>query len=280
MAQKKTAKTKNSTKPDAQRSKKSVRKPAVHKVAAQKTAAKRQAARNPAARKAAIQKPATKQTAAKRQATQPPAQQPPALPAEQCWPYANEKDRRYHDKEWGVPSRSDKHMFEHLCLECLQCGLSWDYVLQRRDLFRKCFHNFNIAKVAAMNEAELQHIMEVPNVLRNLPKLRAIVNNAQRALELQKEFGSLCDYFWHWTDGQTILYMGHQRGKIPASNGLSATIAKDLKKRGFKYVGPVNIYAHLQACGIVCDHREGCPRYTYITENYPCVRKRPNADVR
>ena len=193
---------------------------------------------------------------------------------QQCWPYANELDRAYHDTEWGMPVHDDRAMFEHLCLECLQCGLSWIYVLQRRDLFRAQFHNFEIDAGAAMTEAELKRIMEVPSILRNLPKLRAIVGNAQCAQRLREELGSLSAYFWSWTDGKTILYMGHQKGNVPASNGLAATIAKDLKKRGFKYVGPTNIYAHLQACGIVCDHRESCPRYSYIVENFPTVRKR------
>lgn len=94
------------------------------------------------------------------------------------------------------------------------------------------------------------------------------------AQHLREEFGSLSAYFWDWTGGKTILYLGHEKSKIPASNGLAAAIAKDLKKRGFKYVGPTNIYAHLQACGIVCAHREGCPRYSYVVNNFPTVRKR------
>lgn len=199
-------------------------------------------------------------------------------PSVQCWPYAGEAGRVYHDTEWGVPTHDDTHMFEHLCLECLQCGLSWNYVLTRRDLFREQFHGFDIDAVAAMKERELQKILKVPNILRNLPKLRAIVNNARCAQQLRSEFGGLAAYFWHWTDGKTILYMGHQKGAIPVSNGLSARIAADLKRRGFKYVGPVNIYAHLQACGIVCDHRQGCPRFAYVTENFPCVRKRRDAE--
>lgn len=191
-----------------------------------------------------------------------------------CWQFASETDRAYHNNEWGVPTHDERHMFEHLCLECLQCGLSWNYVLERRELFRKHFHNFDIDAVAAMTDAELQGILDVPNMLRNVPKLRALVGNAQAAQRLREECGGLAAYFWNWTDNKTILYMGHQKGGIPASNGLSAKIAADLKRRGFKYVGPVNIYAHLQACGIVCDHNERCPRYNFVLENYPTVRKR------
>lgn len=195
-----------------------------------------------------------------------------------CWRFAGEEDRAYHFNEWGVPTHDDTHMFEHLCLECLQCGLTWNYVLVRRDLFRKHFHNFDIDKVASMNDADVKRILEVPNILRNESKLRALITNAQAAQKLRDEFGSFTAYFWNWTDGKTILYMGHQKGAFPASNGLSSRIAADMKKRGFKYVGPTNIYAHLQACGIVCDHHERCPRYAYVVENFPCVRKRRDAE--
>jgi DNA-3-methyladenine glycosylase I len=191
-----------------------------------------------------------------------------------CWQYASEEDRAYHFAEWGVPVHDDTQMFEHLCLEGLQCGLSWNYVLLRRDLYRQCFHGFDIDAVAAMGDAEVEALLEVPGVLRNRAKLHAIVNNARAAQRVRAEFGTFCDYFWGWSGGKTILYMGHQKGGIPASNGLSTRMAADLKKRGFKYVGPVNIYAHLQSCGIVCDHNEACPRYAYVCENYPTVRKR------
>lgn len=189
-----------------------------------------------------------------------------------CWPYAGEEDRRYHDTEWGVPVHDDTRMFEHLSLECLQCGLTWNYVLQRRDLFRTCFRGFDIDAVAAMSDAEVEGLLERPGMLRNRGKLRAIVNNARASQTLRDEFGSLCAYFWSWTDGKTLLYEGHQEGAIPANNGLSARIAKDLKRRGFKFVGPTNIYAHLQSCGLVCDHGGRCPRYAYVVEHHPCAR--------
>ena len=191
-----------------------------------------------------------------------------------CWPYSNDVDRRYHDTEWGVPVHDDRRMFEHLGLECLQCGLSWNYVLMRRELFREAFRGFNVDAVAEMGEAEVDRVLEVPGILRNRPKMLAIVNNARRVQEIQAEFGSLSDYFWSWTGGVTYLYMGHQKGRVPASNALSERIAKDLKRRGLRYVGPVNIYAHLQSCGIVNDHNERCPRYAQLVEQHPCVRKR------
>ncbi|MBQ9021101.1 MAG: DNA-3-methyladenine glycosylase I [Eggerthellaceae bacterium] len=190
-----------------------------------------------------------------------------------CWRFASEEDRHYHDSEWGVPVHDDARMFEHLSLECLQCGLSWDYVLQRRALFREAFHGFDIDAVASMTSADIERALEVPGILRSPRKLFAIVNNAQHAQELRAEFGSFSNYFWNWTDGKTVLYAGHQKGAIPAYNALSTRIAKDLKKRGFTFVGPTNIYAHLQACGIVCDHNEHCERYVYITQNFPCIHK-------
>ena len=190
---------------------------------------------------------------------------------EPCWRYAGEEDKRYHDTEWGVPVHDDTRMFEHLCLECLQCGLSWSYVLTRRDLYRRCFRGFDIDAVAAMEEAELQRILDEPGMLRNAAKLRAIVGNARAARRVQEEFGSLSAYFWRWSGGATLVYEAHGKGEVPASNDLSKRIAADLKRRGFKYVGPVNIYAHLQSCGIICDHRVGCPRYAFIVGRYPTV---------
>lgn len=193
------------------------------------------------------------------------------MTTEPCWRYVNETDRCYHDEEWGVPVHNDRQMFEHLCLECLQCGLSWNYVLMRRDLFRSCFFNFDIDAVAAMDEADIEPMLERPNMLRNRAKLRAIIRNARAAQALREEFAGLAAYFWGWSEGKVILYEGHETGDVPASNALSERIARDLKRRGFSYVGPVNVYAHLQACGIVCDHRAGCPRRDAIIEENTCV---------
>lgn len=191
-----------------------------------------------------------------------------------CWRFASEEDRRYHDSEWGVPVHDDRQMFEHLSLECLQCGLSWNTILLKRPAIRACFADFDIDAVAALGEQDVARILEAPGMLRSPRKICAIIGNAVAAQRLRAEFGSLCAYFWSWTDGKTILYQGHQKGGLPTRNGLSERIARDLKTRGFSYVGPVNIYAHLQACGIICDHAEQCPRYAFITERFPCARKR------
>ena len=155
-----------------------------------------------------------------------------------CWQFASPEDERYHFEEWGVPVHDDSHMFEHLSLECLQCELSWNYVLQRRDLFREASHGFGIDLVAAMDEAEVLSLLKRPRMLRNKAKLFAIVGNARASQAPRDEYGGISAFFWNWTDGKTILHQGHQRGGIPASIDLSARIARDLKRRGFRCVGP------------------------------------------
>ena len=189
-----------------------------------------------------------------------------------CWRFAGDEDRRYHDEEWGVPCHDDVRMFEHLSMECLQCGLSWNTILLKRDVLRACFAGFDIDAVAAFDEGDVERILATPGMLRSRAKVRAILGNARAAQRVRAEFGSFSAYFWSWTDGATVLYEGHELGEVPAANGLSARIAADLKRRGFSFVGPVNVYAHLQSCGIVCDHRAGCPRHAFVTGNFPCVR--------
>ncbi len=187
-----------------------------------------------------------------------------------CWAFASDEDRRYHDTEWGVPVHDDTRMFEHLSLECLQCGLSWNTILLKRPVIRTCFSDFDIDAVAAMGEDDVERILATPGMLRSRAKVRAIIGNARAAQRVRDGFGgSFAAYFWSWTDGATILYEGHDEGGIPARNGLSARIAADLKRRGFSFVGPVNVYAHLQACGLVCDHSGRCPCRAAIVESHP-----------
>lgn len=187
-----------------------------------------------------------------------------------CWSFASEGDRRYHDEEWGIPVHDERQMFDHLSLECLQCGLSWNLVLLRRDVIRGCFAGFDVDAVAGMGERDVERILGTPGMIRSAAKVRAIINNARCVLAMHGEGRTLDQYFWDWVGDKTILYEGHERGGIPAKNGLSARIAKDLKRRGFRYVGPTNVYAHLQACGLVCDHNGRCPRYHYVTAGFPC----------
>lgn len=190
------------------------------------------------------------------------------------WAGMNDAMQKYHDHEWGRPVHDDRIMFEHLTLECLQCGLSWDLMLKKREIFRRCFDGFDYNKIAVYNDADIDIIISTEGMIRSPQKIRAVINNANCYLAIREEFGSFCDYIWSYTDNKTILYNGHDTGKIPVSNGLSVKISKDLKKRGFKYVGPVTIYSHLQACGIINDHDLSCPCYNTIINDNPTVKKR------
>ena len=190
------------------------------------------------------------------------------------WALTNERLREYHDTEWGIPVHDDKKMFEHLMMEVMQCGLSWDIVLKKREIFRTCFDGFDYDKVAEYGEADVERIMNVEEMIRSKRKIEAVINNAKRYKAVREEFGSFCDFLWAFSDGKTILYNGHDYGKIPVSNGLSKKVAAELKRRGFKFVGDVTIYSHLQACGIINDHDGDCPCYKRIVNEFPTIRKR------
>ena len=189
------------------------------------------------------------------------------------WASLNERNREYHDHEWGIPVRNDdRRMFEHLSLECLQCGLSWDLMLKKREVFRSCFEGFSFERIASFGEEDVRRILETEDMLRSEAKVRAVIGNARCCLRIREEFGSLCGYFWSWTGGKTIVYEGHPEGRIPVSNGLSDRISRDLKKRGFRFVGPVTIYSHLQACGLINDHASDCPLFAKINAKHPVIR--------
>ena len=195
------------------------------------------------------------------------------------WANTDPLDKVYHDTEWGIPVHDDRHMFEHLTLECMQCGLSWVLMLKKREIFRKCFDNFDYDRIADYNEADVERILNTEGMIRSPRKVNAIINNARCYQKVRDEFGTFCDYIWSYSDGKTILYQGHDAGRIPVSNGLSARISKNLKKRGFKYVGPVTIYSHLQACGIINDHDKDCPCRKKILDGYPTVVRRRDEEV-
>ncbi len=195
------------------------------------------------------------------------------------WADINEANRRYHDTEWGVPVHDDRQMFEHLSLECLQCGLSWDLMLKKREIFRACFDGFDYDRIAAYDEEDVERILQTPGMIRSPRKVRAIIGNARCYQKVRQEFGSFCAYIWGFSGGRTILYQGHGRGPIPVSNGLSDRIGRDLKKRGFRYVGAVTVYSHLQACGIINDHDAGCPCRQKLLALHPTVRRRRDREV-
>lgn len=196
------------------------------------------------------------------------------------WAYINDRERLYHDTEWGVPVHDDLQMFEYLTLENLQCGLSWDLMLKKRSVFRQCFDNFEYDRIAAYTEEDVQRILNTEGMLKSERKIRAMIHNARCYQQVRAEFGSFCDFLWAYTDGKTIVYDGHAQGNVPVSNGLSDRISRDLKKRGFKYIGTVTIYSHLQACGIINDHDHECPCFHRINGAYPVTRMKPDSEGR
>jgi len=190
------------------------------------------------------------------------------------WDNTSLNNIKYHDEEWGVPLHDDVGQFEYLCLEVMQCGLNWDIIINKREIFRKCFDEFDFQKIAQYKDKNIERIMATEGMIKSRRKVEAIINNARCFQKIRVEFGSFDTYLWGYSRGKTILYDEHNQGYIPVSNGLSAKISKDLKKRGFKFLGPIVIYSHLQACGIINDHDENCPRFKYILQHYPIVRKR------
>lgn len=198
---------------------------------------------------------------------------------ERCpWCMCNEKMIRYHDEEWGVPVHDDQKQFEFLMMEVMQCGLNWNMMIQKREIFRNCFDNFDFDKVAEYEEEDILRIMETEGMIRSRRKIEAVIHNARCFRDIRREFGSFSDYIWSFTKGRTYLYTGHQKGQIPARNGLSDRISKDLKKRGLKYMGSVTVYSHLQACGIINDHIESCFRYQELLKMTEAVRKRRDCE--
>ena len=190
------------------------------------------------------------------------------------WENTSELNIIYHDKEWGVPVHDDRVQFEYLMMEVMQCGLSWNIVINKRKIFRACFDNFNYDLIAKYNEKDIERILATEGMIKSRRKIEAVINNARCFQKIRKEFKSFCNYLWGYSDNKTILYDKHELGYIPTSNGLSDKIAKDLKKRGFKFLGSITVYSHLQAAGIINDHDKNCPRYAYINSNYPTVKKK------
>jgi DNA-3-methyladenine glycosylase I len=177
------------------------------------------------------------------------------------WSEGNDLYIEYHDKEWGIPVHDDRKHFEFLALESFQAGLSWLTILKKRENFRKAFDGFDPKKVARYNEKRIEKLMKDSGIIRNRMKIQATINNAKRLLEVQKEFGSFDNYIWGFTKGKPKINSWKTMSQIPTTSKLSDEISKDLKDRGFKFVGSTIIYAHLQAIGIVNDHIVTCFRY-------------------
>ena len=195
------------------------------------------------------------------------------------WDLSSEITKRYHDEEWGVPKHDDSLQFEHLMMEVMQCGLSWDLMMKKREIFRECFAGFDFNKVARFNERDVERIMNTPGMIRSPRKIRAVINNAKQFLKIREEFSSFSEFLWAYTDGRTVIYERHPEGEIPVSNGLSFTISRELKRRGFKYMGPIVIYSHLQSCGLILDHDKRCPRFGEIASKYPVAHLPRDAEV-
>ena len=187
------------------------------------------------------------------------------------WCLINELETKYHDDEWGVPVYDDVKQFEYLMLEAMQCGLSWDTVLKKREIFRSCFDGFNYEKIATYTAKDIERIMNTAGVIRSQRKIEAVINNARIFQKIRNEFGSFSQYIWSWSGGKALLYRGHELGNLPASNELSDKISADLKKRGMKFLGSVTFYSQLQASGIINDHIKDCYCYKRLLEQYPTL---------
>lgn len=189
---------------------------------------------------------------------------------EKCrWCRDNGMNEAYHDSEWGIPLHDDRKQFEFLMLEVMQCGLSWTIVLKKREIFRKCFDNFDYEKIAHYDDEKIQCIMEAPGMIKSERKIRAVISNAAAFIKIREEFGSFDDFLWGYSNNKTLIYKAH-RNNPAVSNELSDRIFKELKKRGFKFLGSITVYSHLQACGIINDHEEKCFMYDEILKKYPC----------
>ncbi len=173
----------------------------------------------------------------------------------------------YHDEEWGVPVHDDQKQFEFIVLESAQAGLSWLTILRKREGYRQAYDEFDPVKVARYDEEKIQQLLQNPNIVRNQQKIRASIKNARSFLAIQEEFGSFSAYLWGFIDNQPIVNHWSEDSQIPAKTELSERISKDLKKRGFSFLGPTILYAHLQATGLVNDHVTVCFRYKELSGN-------------
>jgi DNA-3-methyladenine glycosylase I len=182
------------------------------------------------------------------------------------WPGNNELMIKYHDDEWGVPVHDDRKLFEFLVLDAFQAGLSWSTILNKRENFRKAFDNFQPEVIAEYSEGKIESLLQDAGIIRNKLKVRATVTNARSFLKIQDEFGSFDQYIWRFTGGKPKINRWKKLEEIPASTAVSDHMSKDLKKRGFKFVGTTICYAFMQAAGMVNDHIVDCFRYSKVAE--------------
>ena len=180
------------------------------------------------------------------------------------WSLGDELYESYHDEEWGVPLHDDRKLFEFLVLEGAQAGLSWITVLKKRPAYRLAFDNFDFTRVADYDEGRISSLLENPGIIRNKLKIRSAIRNARAFIRVREEFGTFNDYIWDFVDGKPVQNAWQQGSGIPAETPLSNKISMDLKRRGFNFVGPTIVYAHMQATGMVNDHTTDCFRYEQV----------------
>ena len=185
-------------------------------------------------------------------------------PARCGWCLGDELYLDYHDTEWGVPLHDDRKLFEFLVLEGAQAGLSWITVLKKRPAYRQAFDDFDFAGVAQYDESRISSLLENPGIIRNKLKIRSAIRNARAFLKVREEFGTFNDYIWGFVDGKPIQNAWQHGSQLPAETPLSNKISGDLKRRGFNFVGPTIVYAHMQATGMVNDHTTDCFRYEEV----------------
>jgi DNA-3-methyladenine glycosylase I len=181
-----------------------------------------------------------------------------------CWNVKEPQYIKYHDFEWGVPVHDDQKLFEFLVLDGFQAGLTWALILQRREQLRAAFEGFDPAKIAKYSAKDVERLMMAPGVIKNRAKIAATIVNAQQFLKVQKEFGSFDAYIWRFVDGKTKLNAFTNLSELPAETEESKAMSQELKKRGFKFVGPTICYAFMQAAGLVNDHLVDCFRYAQL----------------
>ncbi|MBN2041551.1 MAG: DNA-3-methyladenine glycosylase I [Spirochaetes bacterium] len=184
------------------------------------------------------------------------------------WAAGDALMKKYHDKEWGVPVHNDRKLFEFLVLEGAQAGLSWMTILKKRENFRKAFDNFDYNKIAKYDTRKINSLLNDAGIIRNRLKITGAIGNAKAFLQVRKEFGTFDKYIWGFVNGKPIVNKFKSLSDLPARTELSDAISKDLKKRGFRFVGSTIVYAHMQATGMVNDHLQSCFRYKEIISRY------------
>ncbi|MCG8427906.1 MAG: DNA-3-methyladenine glycosylase I [Chromatiales bacterium] len=182
------------------------------------------------------------------------------------WAIGNEAELKYHDEEWGIPVHDDQRLFEFLILEGAQAGLSWSTILNKREGYRQTFDNFDARKIAIYSDKKIEQILQNPAIVRNRLKVNATVVNARCFLEVQEAYGSFDSYIWSFVGGSPIQNAWTDISQVPAESAESQAMSKDLKKKGFKFVGSTICYAYMQAVGMVNDHLVDCPRYAVVKD--------------